>query len=531
MFKCILLLLVFWKVAVCLPSASLQDEQQHLERRARIKQTPASTGLYGFQRGSVTSCQCEVSQPSSHAVPICSYAAPSWLPSTSQTKSPNTATAAVAKPHLRILRASSSRRTEDSSRAERAGELEQNEDETETSSEDDLISSSSDSGSNKSCSLESSNSSKASDPAPSYRSSDNPTSRNTMSSGPLESVVPKRTSANAPSGEHLRNLNRRRDRKKSRFESPKESEHRKGLPSPRWIDAGSASRSPALPDKDSRHLTLKLGTKGMRKMRSPNEETEEAKSPSSFNDFIEESSKPAASSRDDTWTSEIGVPSTRRKLIAKMAESDFETHKGKWVPVEFSSVNARPPEKATPDQLSDLESMLRHVGVPPKEFEQHPKEAERVARLFEKFKRYGSNREVLAERKKLLGVARDIYQKAKWRYQSNVKKWRAKHGIPAPKDEKYTREKRREIEKVATKMVDLKRSPGKLSKSWSEAVRKIIQDPLLKGHQRQSFQEQLMLIEAGTPPKILERGPNVRKKERGNASKSSKSSSKAIEGT
>ncbi|PWN87013.1 hypothetical protein FA10DRAFT_269623 [Acaromyces ingoldii] len=68
-------------------------------------------------------------------------------------------------------------------------------------------------------------------------------------------------------------------------------------------------------------------------------------------------------------------------------------------------------------------------------------------------------------------------------------------------------------------MVDLKRNPGKLSKSWSEAVRKIIQDPLLKGHQRQSFQEQLMLIEAGTPPKILERGPNVRKTERGNASK------------
>lgn len=531
MLKYLVFLLVFGKVVVCLPSASLQEGHQHLERRARIKQAPASTGLYGFQRGSVTSHLCEVPQPSPHAIPICSNAATSRLPSTSQTKSPNPATAAVAEPHLRSLRASSTLRAEDSSRAERAGELEQNEDETETSSKDDLISSSSDSGSNKSSSMESSDSSKASDSTPSSRSSDNTTSRDTMSLGPPENVVPMRTSANAPSSENQRNLDLRRGRKKSRFESPKELEHRNRLSSPRWIDAGSASRSPALLSNDLKEFTLRWGRKGIRKSLSRKGDIGKAKSPSSLDDYITESSEFTASSSDDTWASETGKASKRRNMNAKMAENDLKTLKGDRLPVESSVSVARPLNMATPDQLSELESRLRDLGVAQKEYDEHPIEAHVAARLLERFKRNGgSNRKIRQKKKNMKDVAKMIYQRTVWRFHKTVCRWRKKHGITAPNRSKYTPEEVKVIQRVARKMVNLKRKPEIFLQSWSEADQKLVEATFLKDHQRKSFKEQLKLIKAGKPPKIQERRPNGKKKERGSASKPSKSSSKAMEG-
>ncbi|PWN87012.1 hypothetical protein FA10DRAFT_262799 [Acaromyces ingoldii] len=195
MLKYLVFLLVFGKVVVCLPSASLQDGQQRLERRARIKRMPAATGVFGYQQAPVTPQHCEPPQSSAHAVPTCSNEISSRLSPPLQITSPPPASPFVARPHFKSLREPSLQGSEDVPRESGTRKLEQNED--ETNSNDQSTSWSLNSENNRSSSSESTHSSGSWENTTSHKSSDSTSSLRaseyTTLSEPLEDEAPKKS--------------------------------------------------------------------------------------------------------------------------------------------------------------------------------------------------------------------------------------------------------------------------------------------------------------------------------------------------
>lgn len=454
----------------------------------------------------------------------------------------------MARPRFKSLREPSLHNSEDVPRESGTRKLEQNED--ETNSNDQSTSWSLNSENNRSSSSESMHSSGSWVNTTSHKSSDSTSSLRaseyTTLSEPLEAEAPQKSwSSLAPSSKGSIMLSPGWNKKRKRTGSSKKQDDQRKLSSMPLNDENLASRSSTFPSKESRELNLKWGLKEKRKARSCiSKGTGYAKVRTLLDAYVRtvELPEPGAASSDQALTSEVVRSNKRKEKNAKAAENDRETFKGKQLLVgsmephirSARSKAKRPVIGQSSTQGSQMPTTRRRTERGKdlrKDHEGHPEQVELAKLVYKDYIKNGRMGYDHAFRELLDDVGAKELKKLITNYHSRCYRQRKKFGIPASKEKKlYTKKQKKEIQRVTSKLSYLKSHPELFETLWDKDDEWSVHHSYMSAKQRASFIKQVELTRAGKPPKTRERRSGADEK-RGDASKTSKSSSKAMEDT